>query len=157
MHSNKPTEVDSMNRLRVQAEDKAKLYRRALELACNGDSDQVAYFVSEASTAIDEERATDGVLACDGAQPVAWLHEFTDPHDGTRRRATWMNLPRDYDLQPSDTVTPLYTAAGVDVGSQDQQGRVAQVIADFADLPWEDCRELSRRIAGVLGNVKEGA
>jgi hypothetical protein len=62
MPSNKPTEVDSMNRLRVQAEDKAKLYRRALELACNGDSDQVAYFVSEAATAMDEERAADGVL-----------------------------------------------------------------------------------------------
>jgi hypothetical protein len=57
----KPTEVDSMNRLRVQAEDKAKLYRRALELACNGDDDQVAYFVSEASTAMDEERAANGV------------------------------------------------------------------------------------------------
>lgn len=31
MASNKPTEVDSMNRLRVQAEDKAALYRAALE------------------------------------------------------------------------------------------------------------------------------
>ena len=53
------------------------------------------------------------VRACDGAQPVAWLHEFTDPHDGTRRRATWMNPPHDYDLQPGDTVTPLYAALGV--------------------------------------------
>jgi hypothetical protein len=58
----KPTEVDSMNALRVQAENKAALYRRALELACNGDDDQVAYFVSEAGTAIDEERSADGVL-----------------------------------------------------------------------------------------------
>jgi hypothetical protein len=57
----KPTEVDSMNRLRVQAENKAALYRRALLLACNGDDDQVAYFVSEADTAIDEERAAAGV------------------------------------------------------------------------------------------------
>jgi hypothetical protein len=63
MHSNKPTEVDSMNRLRVQAEDKAALYRRALEFACNGDDDQMAYFVSEAATAIDEERAADGESA----------------------------------------------------------------------------------------------
>jgi hypothetical protein len=61
MASNKPTEVDSMNRLRVQAEDKARLYRRALLLACNGDEDQVAYFVSEADTAMAEERAADGV------------------------------------------------------------------------------------------------
>lgn len=55
----KPTEVDSMNALRVQAERKAALYRRALELACNGDSDQVAYFVSEADAAIDADRAQD--------------------------------------------------------------------------------------------------
>lgn len=67
MPSNKPTEVDSMNRLRVQSEDKAKLYRRALEFACNGNSDQVAYFVSEASTAIDEERAANGVKGLDRA------------------------------------------------------------------------------------------
>jgi hypothetical protein len=64
----KPTEADSMNRLRVQAEDKAKLYRRALELACNGDSDQVAHFVSEAGTAIDEERTASGVSRHDGGQ-----------------------------------------------------------------------------------------
>jgi hypothetical protein len=57
----KPTEADSMNRLRVQAENKAALYRRALELACNSDADQVAYFVSEAGTAMDEERAAFGV------------------------------------------------------------------------------------------------
>jgi hypothetical protein len=44
----KPTEVDSMNRLRAQAEDKARLYRRALTLACDGDEDKVAFFVSEA-------------------------------------------------------------------------------------------------------------
>jgi hypothetical protein len=54
---NKPTELDSMNRLRVQAENKAALYRRALLLACNGDDDQVAYFVSEADAAMDAERA----------------------------------------------------------------------------------------------------
>lgn len=65
MVSNKPTEVDSMNRLRVQAEDKAKLYRRALLLACSGDEDQVAYFVSEAAAAMDEERAADGVKGPD--------------------------------------------------------------------------------------------
>lgn len=65
---NKPTELDSMNALRVSAEHKAKLYRRALELACDGDSDKVAYFVSEASTAIDEERAADGVAPCDEGQ-----------------------------------------------------------------------------------------
>jgi hypothetical protein len=68
MRSNKPTEVDSMNRLRVQAEDKAALYRRALLLACNGDADQVAFFVSEAGAAIDEERAADGVALLDGAK-----------------------------------------------------------------------------------------
>lgn len=62
----KPTEVDSMNRLRVQAENKAALYRRALELACDGDSDKVAYFVSEADTAIDAER-TSGVGGPDHA------------------------------------------------------------------------------------------
>jgi hypothetical protein len=61
----KPTELDSMNRLRVQAENKAALYRRALLLACKGDGDQVAYFVSEAGTAIDEERASDGASASD--------------------------------------------------------------------------------------------
>lgn len=44
----KPTEVDSMNALRVQAERKAALYRRALLLACDGDDDKVAFFVSEA-------------------------------------------------------------------------------------------------------------
>jgi hypothetical protein len=44
----KPTEVDSMNRLRVQAENKAALYRRALLLACDGDVDKVAFYVSEA-------------------------------------------------------------------------------------------------------------
>ena len=43
-----PTEVDSMNRLRVEAVRKAALYRRALELACEGDSDRVAFYVSEA-------------------------------------------------------------------------------------------------------------
>jgi hypothetical protein len=59
MHSNKPTEVDSMNRLRVQAENKAELYRRALLLACNGDEDQVAFFVSEASEALETERTQD--------------------------------------------------------------------------------------------------
>jgi hypothetical protein len=48
-----------MNRLRVQAENKAAVYRRALLLACNGDNDQVAYFVSEAVVAMDEERAAD--------------------------------------------------------------------------------------------------
>lgn len=51
------TQADAMNELRVQAERKATLYRRALELACNGDPDRVAYFVSEADSAIDEERA----------------------------------------------------------------------------------------------------
>jgi hypothetical protein len=55
--ADKPSEVDSMNRLRVQAERKAALYRRALLLACNGDDDQVAFFVSEADAAIDAERA----------------------------------------------------------------------------------------------------
>lgn len=53
----KPTEADSMNRLRVQAERKAALYRRALVLACNGDEDQVAYFVSEADA--EEDRPND--------------------------------------------------------------------------------------------------
>jgi len=43
-----PTEVDSMNRLRVEAVRKAALYQRALELACEGDSDRVAFYVSEA-------------------------------------------------------------------------------------------------------------
>jgi hypothetical protein len=57
----KPSEVDSMNRLRVQAENKAALYRRALLLACNCDEDRVAFFVSEANAAIDAERGTDGV------------------------------------------------------------------------------------------------
>lgn len=61
----KPTEVDSMNRLRVQAENKAALYRLALLLACNGDDDRVAFFVSEAGTAIDEERAAPGVAEVD--------------------------------------------------------------------------------------------
>ena len=56
----RPTELDSMNALRVQAERKAALYRRALDLACFGDSGKVAFYVSEASTAIDEERAAAG-------------------------------------------------------------------------------------------------
>lgn len=51
---NKPTEVDSMNRLRVQAEDKAALYRRALVLACDGDEDKVAFYVSEADAAQED-------------------------------------------------------------------------------------------------------
>lgn len=59
----KPTELDSMNALRVQAERKAALYRRALELACNGDADQVAFFVSEADAVMSEERTADGVPA----------------------------------------------------------------------------------------------
>lgn len=50
----KPTEVDSMNRLRVQAEDKAALYRRALVLACDGDEDKVAFYVSEADAAQED-------------------------------------------------------------------------------------------------------
>jgi hypothetical protein len=49
-----PTEVDSMNALRVQAERKAALYRRALELACDGDSDKVAFFVSEAGASLSD-------------------------------------------------------------------------------------------------------
>lgn len=55
----KPTQADSMNRLRVEAERKAKLYRRALELACHGDADEVAYYVSEAASAIDAEAVAD--------------------------------------------------------------------------------------------------
>lgn len=51
----KPTEADSMNRLRVQAEDKAALYRRALLLACDGDVDKVAFFVSEAADTTPKE------------------------------------------------------------------------------------------------------
>jgi hypothetical protein len=51
------------------------------------------------------------------AQPVAFLLEYTDPHDGTRGRTVWMNHPKDYELMPGDTVTPLYasppTPAGV--------------------------------------------
>jgi hypothetical protein len=40
----------------------------------------------------------------------------------------------------------------VSVDSKDRQDRVAQVIADFADLPWHDCQELARRIAGVMAS-----
>jgi hypothetical protein len=62
----KPTELDSMNALRVQAERKAALYRRALELACNGDDDQVAYFVSEADAEQDDAAGVpDRVTAAD--------------------------------------------------------------------------------------------
>ena len=57
----KTTEVDSMNRLRVRAERKAALYRRALELACNGDADQAAHFVSEADADQDD---VSGVQPC---------------------------------------------------------------------------------------------
>jgi len=62
---------------------------------------------------VETRQRPTGVMASDEAQPAAWLHEFTDPHDGTRRRATWMHKPRDSDLQPGDTVTPLYAASGV--------------------------------------------
>lgn len=74
----KPTEVDSMNRLRVQAETKAKLYRRALELACDGDGDKVAYFVSEAGTAIAEERYADGVSP---SSAQSFVHETPNNTD----------------------------------------------------------------------------
>ncbi len=53
-----PTELDEMNRLRSQAERKAALYRRALELACDGDSDRLAFYVSEAGA---EPDGTDGI------------------------------------------------------------------------------------------------
>jgi Lar family restriction alleviation protein len=43
-------------------------------------------------------------------EPVAWLLEFTDPHDGKRSRTVWMNKPRDYELMPGDTVSPLYAS-----------------------------------------------
>jgi hypothetical protein len=58
--TSKPTEVDSMNRLRVQAERKAALYRRALELACDGDADKVAFYVSEADAAEDAAATSQG-------------------------------------------------------------------------------------------------
>jgi hypothetical protein len=61
----KPTEVDSMNRLRVQAENKAALYRRALELACDGDGDKVAFFASEAAAELAD---APGVEIPDGGQ-----------------------------------------------------------------------------------------
>lgn len=54
----------------------------------------------------------DGAPPTPAMQPVAWLHEFTDQHDGTRRRAAWMHPPKEYDLMSGDTVTPLYTAHG---------------------------------------------
>lgn len=49
----KPTEVDSMNALRVQAENTARLYRLALELACKGDGDDMAFYVCQASAKMD--------------------------------------------------------------------------------------------------------
>jgi hypothetical protein len=55
-----------MNALRVQAERKAALYRGALLLACNGDQDQVAFFVSEASEALEAERTRDDTSGVKG-------------------------------------------------------------------------------------------
>jgi hypothetical protein len=40
-------------------------------------------------------------------------------------------------------------AAGVSVVGEDDLSRMAQVISDFTDLSWGDCKELARRIAGV--------
>jgi hypothetical protein len=43
---------------------------------------------------------------------VAWMHEFNDPHTGQRSREPRLNRPKDYELQPGDTVRALVYAAG---------------------------------------------
>lgn len=53
-------------RARAAAEKKAALYRRALLLACDGDDDKVAFFVSEADATQNDD--TPGVAPCDGSK-----------------------------------------------------------------------------------------
>jgi hypothetical protein len=54
---------------------------------------------------------------------------------------------------PASPVEPvgLNDTHGVQGRDKDRQDRVAQVISDFADLPWHKSQELARRIAGVQG------
>lgn len=53
-----------------------------------------------------------GVLA---VGPVAWMHEYTDPHTGQRAREVRRNKPSDAELLPGDTLRPLAYADGVEI------------------------------------------
>jgi hypothetical protein len=68
-----------------------------------------------------------GVPAC---QPVAWMHEFKDPHTGERRCEPRLNKPQDYELLPGDTVRPLVYAAGVRVDAPSRED--VQFLIDLA-------------------------
>jgi hypothetical protein len=83
-------------------------------------------------------------------EPVAWMHEFTDPHSGSRYREPRQHRPADYERQPGDTVRPLMYADGVTVDAPSREQFVKRAM-DLA-FQWAHasyCKGLGRPFSDI--------
>lgn len=73
--------------------------------------------------------------AAAGVEPVAWMYNYVNPFSGEREEHATRHKPKDYELQPGDTVRPLVYAAAQPVAREPlTEGAIAREGLRILDL-----------------------